>query len=125
MIDITIPIRTLTFNQLLRTHFRKRKQHLNDLAWHIRALAGAPPRTPIQHARVTIHRYTTQQLDDDGKGGVAKGILDVLQPCSKRHPLGMGYIQGDDPKHLELVVLIVKSTAAATRVIIEDRDAVE
>lgn len=118
MYDITIPIRTPTLNQLLRMHFRAKARSLKAIAWEIRALA-IPPASPIQRARVTIHRYTPRSLDADGLSSVAKGILDVLQPCSKRHPLGMGFITGDDPDHLELVVLTVKSSAAATRIIIE------
>lgn len=119
MIDITIPLRTPTLNQLLRMHFRARARHLKELAWEIRAAAGPPPATPLQRVKVTVHRYTPQALDPDGRDGIAKGILDVLQPCSKRHPLGMGYIAGDDPAHLELTTMLVRSTQVATRIIIE------
>lgn len=120
MIDITIPLRTPTMNQLLRMHFRARARNLKALAWAIRAAAGPPPFYPMRRVKVTVHRYTPRDLDQDGQGGIAKGILDVLQPCSKRHPLGMGYIVGDDPAHLELVTVIVKSQAIATRIIIEE-----
>lgn len=120
MIDFHIPIRTPTFNELLRMHFTRRKKELKLIAWHVRVAAGAPPAQPFKRARVTIHRYTPRALDEDGKGGIAKGILDVLQPCSRKHPLGLGYIAGDDPEHLELAVLIVKSMKVATRIIIEE-----
>lgn len=119
MIDITIPLRTLTLNQLLRTHYFARRQHLKLLATEIRVAAGPPPRQPIERARVQVHRYTPNVLDPDGRDGIAKGILDVLQPYSKRHPFGMGYIRGDDPHHLELSTMLVRSTQVATRIIIE------
>lgn len=119
--DITIPLRTPTFNELLRMHFRVRKKVLNEIAWEVRRLAGPAPAQPLARARVTIHRYTTGTLDEDGLGGVAKGILDVLQPVSKRHPLGLGWIASDGPNCLELRVLVVKSDAKATRILVEPR----
>lgn len=117
--DLTLPFRTPTLNQLLRMHWRVRVKMLMKIAWEIK-IAATPPPAPIVMAKVTIHRYTSGTPDPDGLGSVAKGILDVLQPCSKRHPLGLGFIAGDDPAHLELVVLTVKSAAKATRVIIEE-----
>jgi hypothetical protein len=118
-LDFTIPIRTPTFNELLRMHFRVRAKSLKAIAWEIKIAAQVPPQ-PFQRARVTIHRYTTGTLDQDGRQGIAKGILDVLQPCSKRHPMGLGFIVGDDPDHLELFVYTIKSTAKATRIVIEE-----
>lgn len=121
MIDITIPLRTPTFNQLLRMHFRRRRKVLKEIAWEVRRLGGVPPPEPLARARVTIHRYTTGTLDEDGLPAVAKGILDVLQPCSLKHPLGLGWIASDGPACLELQVLVVKSEAKATRIIVEAR----
>jgi hypothetical protein len=120
MIDITLPFRTPTLNELLRMHWRGRARALKTIAWEVRQLGGTPPPTPFQRARVTIYRYTTGVLDEDGLKSIAKGILDVLQPCSKKHPLGLGWIAGDDPKHLDLFVYTVKSTAKATRVVVEE-----
>lgn len=117
--DITIPYLTPTFNQMLRMHFRRRAKVLSHLAWTIRGLAGPSPAQPYERARVTIHRNSTGTLDDDGLKTIAKGILDVLQPVSKKHPLGLGWIAGDDPKHLELVVIPVKSSASTTRLVVE------
>lgn len=121
MMDITIPFRTPTFNELMRMHFRRRKKVMNDIAWEIRRLAGPAPAQPLARARVTVHRYTTGVLDDDGKKAIAKGILDVLQPVSTRHPLGLGWITSDGPDCLELQVMVVKSSAKATRVVVEPR----
>jgi hypothetical protein len=119
VIDITLPFRTPTFGELLRMHHRVRKKWMIRIAWEIK-IAARQPNKPFNKARVTIHRYTTGTLDDDGLKGISKGILDVLQPCSRRHPLGLGYIEGDDPEHLELFVYTVKSTAKATRIVIEE-----
>lgn len=119
-IDITIPIHTLTMNKLLRMHFRARKKAMNDLAWHIRAAVKSMPATPMARARITIHRYTSGKIDPDNLNSIAKTILDVLQPCSKRHPLGMGFISGDGPEELELCVQTIVSQAKATRIVIEE-----
>ncbi len=116
--DITIPIRTMTANQLLRSHWRKRRKQQNDIAWMVRAEA-IPPAVPFDKARVTIYRYTTGKMDEDGQGMIAKGILDVLQPCSKVHPLGLGFIKNDGPDCLELLVHTIHSTAKATRIVIK------
>ena len=118
--DFTIPIRTPTGNELLRMQWFKRTRSLKNIAWHIRSQAIPPPK-PFVRARVEIHRYTPRQLDEDKLGSIAVGILDALQPCSKRHPVGMGFITGDDPDHLELTILTVKSSAVATRIIELDR----
>lgn len=116
--DITLPFRTLTMNQLLRTHFRKRRKHLEEIAWYIRTNAMPPPE-PFTLARVQVSRYSPRVLDDDGARAIAKGVLDCLQPVSKRHPFGLGFILDDSPSCLSLVVNTIKSSEAKTRIIIE------
>lgn len=117
--DFTIPIRTPTGNELLRMHWSRRRKVLKEIAWNIRMKAIPPPK-PFARARVEIHRYTPRQLDADKLGSIAVGILDALQPCSIRHPMGLGFITDDNPDHLELTVLTVKSDAIATRIIITE-----
>ncbi len=120
--DITIPLRTPTLNEMLRKHWRQRKKILAEIAWHVRALAGPSPGL-VDQAIIQIHRYTPRQLDPDGLTAIAKPILDVLQPASLRHPLGLGWIAGDDPAHLSLSVTTVRSLAKGTRIILEDQAA--
>lgn len=116
--DITIPLRTPTLNQLLRTHWSRRRKMLAEIAWYIRAEVK-PPAAPFARARVTVHRYSPKALDDDGAKATCKHILDALQPRSDQHPQGLGFIAGDDPARLELVMIPVKSDQVATRIVIE------
>lgn len=119
--DFVLPIRLITYNKLLRMHFRARKEHLNQIAWYVRAEAGPPPASPLQRVHIIIERFSTQEPDPDGIRSTAKGLLDVLQPVSKRHPLGLGYIENDNSKcvqHLE--VRHIASASKKTRVIIRE-----
>lgn len=118
--DFTLPFRLLTFNQLMRMHFRKRKKHLSEIAWHVLALAGPPPPQPFARARVVIERESTQEPDPDGLPATAKGLLDVLQPCSRRHPLGLGYILNDSSKCIDLEVRHMAGKGSRTRVMISE-----
>lgn len=118
--DFTIPLRVPTQNALLRMHFRKRHKLLNEIAWHVRAAAGPPPPAPFKRAHIVIERESTQEPDPDGLPASAKGLLDVLQPCSKRHPLGLGYIANDDSKSITLEVRHIQGKGAKTRVMIRE-----
>lgn len=121
--DFTIPILTPTANELLRLHWRKRGKLLKDVAWYIRTNA-VPPAAPFANARVTIHRNVTSnyhgKLDADGEKMIAKLILDALQPLSRSHPMGLGFIAGDGPGQLSLSVLQLRSDKKGTRIIVED-----
>ena len=120
--DITIPILTPTANQLMRLHWSRRRKLLAEVAWYIRTNAR-PPTEPFAKARVTVHRNITGNspgLDPDGERMVAKLILDALQPMSRRHPHGLGFIAGDGPGQLELMVQQLRSDKKGTRIIVED-----
>lgn len=116
--DFTIPVRVPTLNVLMRMHFRKRHRLLNQLAWHVVAAAGKAPPRPFQKARVVIERESTQEPDPDGLKASVKSLLDVLQPVSKRHPLGLGFIKDDSADCIDLEVRHIQGKGARTRVMI-------
>lgn len=118
--DFTIPMRVPTFNQLLRMHFRARAKTLNKIAWLVREQA-TPPATPIKKCTIVIERESPREPDPDGLPASAKGLLDVLQPCSKRHPLGLGFIVNDNSQCIvSLQVRHVQGKGEFTRVVINE-----
>lgn len=118
--DFTIPVRVPTLNVLMRMHWRKRTKHLRQIAWYVVALAGKAPSAPFAKAHVVIERESTQEPDPDGLSTAAKAILDVLQPCSKKHPCGLGFIANDSAECLTLEVRHIRGKGNNTRVIIKE-----
>lgn len=97
-------------NVQLRQHWSKRGNERKDLAWEIVAALGrARPEKLIEFADICIWRHSVQRPDDDNLQASKKGLLDVLQPPSKRHPYGLGVIIGDDPGHLRSIIHHVKA----------------
>lgn len=92
-------------NTLLRTHFRERRRlakvWAKELWWHGHRVA---PRVPFRRALVQIERRGIKVMDPDNLVGGVKLILDALQPVSRRHPHGLGWIDNDDPESLLLQV---------------------
>lgn len=115
--EFILPFHTPTLNELLRMHWRSRQKRLNEIAWHFKAQHRSP-QEPLQRARVIVERYTTGNPDPDGIRVVAKAILDVLQPCSKKHPLGLGFIADDSSKCIDLEVRTVVSKEKRTRILV-------
>lgn len=120
----TLPYTLKNLNVFLRLHWSDRSRYIRQVSADVAALiqhlpAGAPP---IEHARVTVTRHALREPDADNLTGSCKSLLDVLQPRSDRHPHGLGLIQGDDPDHLELVVVCdpaAKRSEVRTVVLIE------
>ena len=50
---------------------------------------------PIARCTVHVIRYTRKPLDKDNLYSSVKGLMDVLQPCSRTHPNGLGLIAED------------------------------
>lgn len=118
--DFAIPIRLMTLNELLRMHWNMRRKVANELAWEVRSQA-LPPAKPIRHCKITIERTSTQEPDPDGIKSCAKLLLDILQPCSLKHPLGLGFIYEDSSACIrDLHVRHVRGTAKRTRIIIQE-----
>jgi hypothetical protein len=118
--DFAIPIRLITLNELLRMHWSMRRKVANELAWEVRSQA-MPPATPIRLCNVIIERTSTQEPDPDGKKSCAKLLLDILQPCSVKHPLGLGFIYEDSSACIkDLQVRHIHGTAKRTRIIIKE-----
>ena len=91
-------------NTTLRTHFAKRRRENKALAWILRcAYPGALPATPLPRSIVHVVRRSTGSPDQDGLVGGLKSLLDCLQPPSKRHPHGLGFITDDSPTAMTLI----------------------
>lgn len=73
---------------------------------------------PLPRARVKITRFSSQEPDADAIGFV-KPILDAMQPVSKRHPYGVGFITNDTRDTLDLSVLWQHAPAKTGHVLIE------
>ena len=86
----------LPINTAKPLHWSVKRQLRITLAWLLRA-GHMPPAEPWPKARVTVVRHSSQQPDHGNLVESAKPLLDVLQPNSKRHPQGLGYIVDDDP----------------------------
>lgn len=102
MIEIEIPMRTPTLNEWQRMHWGQRKRIGKEIATHIHlacVLRGVRrPHRPIARCRIEIERESTREPDFDGMVGGLKPLLDALQPASKRHPYGLGFIADDGPR---------------------------
>ncbi len=93
-IDETLP----TVNTLLRLHWAKRQRiarRVQQLVWIELRKQGTLPASPLERVRIRVRRYASNAPDPDGMPTTAKLLLDVLQPLSKRHPLGLGVIADD------------------------------
>lgn len=117
---IDIPDRTPTLNEWQRMHWSKRSRAGKVIASHIWS-ACRPPRTPLSRCRITVERTSTQAPDIDNLYGGLKPLLDALQPVSKRHPHGLGFIANDSPVCIaEMAVRHVPGRARRTVVTIEE-----
>lgn len=119
---IDLPQRMPTNNVWLNVHHMARGRFKKRLALSVFA-ACRPPRQPLTRCRVLIERYSTQAPDKDNLYGGMKPLLDVLQPASKRHPQGLGFILDDSPSCVDLEVRHVTGKAMRTVVTIEELEA--
>lgn len=111
-ISFTLCRPTPLLNVLLRMHWRSRQMLARSISAEIaRLVPDLPGRQPLEHARVSVTRFSTQVPDQDNLMG-CKIMIDALLVLSKRHPNGLGLIRDDDPAHLTLVV---QSERCATR----------
>lgn len=98
MIEFEIPMRTPLLNVWQRMHWAKRKRLAAEMAKAISICLPKwkRPGKPIKKCQVTVLRESTKRPDRDGLYGGLKPLLDILQPPSKRHPLGLGIISNDN-----------------------------
>lgn len=112
---------TILLNPLLRLHWRARGLLASSISTEL-ARQIPPNLQPIQHAKVTISRYSLGEPDYDGAVGGSKLTVDCLLPPSRRHPHGLNVIVDDDPSHLTLVVksiVVASSKEQRTEILIE------
>lgn len=94
---ISLPLVLPTLNRWERMHWRERSIFKKRLALEIAvALTGRRPVEPMPNVEIKIFRHMAG-VQPDQDNGIAKAVLDVLQPPTKTHPYGLGIIAGDDP----------------------------
>ena len=119
-ITIDLPLRTPLMNQWMRLHFRTRTKYCRAVAVQIAIHASRRPAEPLQRCRVIVERFSTQEPDRDGLFGSLKSILDALQPQSRTHPYGLGFIANDSSSCItELLPRHVPGREKRTRITIE------
>jgi len=107
-------------NEWQRMHWRRRGRVCRVWATLLFAAHPKLPRTPIARCAITIERFSTQAPDRDGRYGGVKPILDALQPASRTHPYGLGFIVDDsDACVIDLKVNHIQSREKRTRITIE------
>jgi hypothetical protein len=95
---------TPTGNKWQRMHWAARKKIVEALAAEIRAQIPPASGITFDSAKVHIIRQSSVKPDKDGLFGSVKGILDALQPASKRHPYGTFVIRDDSSDCIDLKV---------------------
>jgi Holliday junction resolvase RusA-like endonuclease len=104
-------------------HWAERRKVASALASAVWT-ACRPPKTPLARCKVLIERTSTQEPDRDNLYGGVKPLMDALQPASRRHPHGLGFIVDDGPACVaEMVVRHVPGKAKRTIVTIEELEA--
>lgn len=115
-----VPMRSPLLNEWQRMHWARRRQVCRVWARQLFVAHPRIPATPLARCRITIERFSTQEPDRDGLHGGLKPVLDALQPPSKRHPYGLGFIAEDNSTCVvELKPIHVKSREKRTRITIE------
>lgn len=108
-------------NQLLRMHWRKRKDVQQLVAEQMSAATvGQRPVRPFRHSRVLIERHSPGSPDLDGLYGGAKLLIDCLSapvyaPARRRggkgrmrNPFGLSIVVDDGPDYIRLHVSPVR-----------------
>lgn len=98
--SFTLKAPLLLPNRKKNLHWSAQTQLIHALSQEVAQVIGPGPSEPIAKAHIRVFRYGIQEPDHDNIIGSLKGLLDVLQPRSHRHPYGLGIIAGDDPEHL-------------------------
>jgi hypothetical protein len=120
MIRFTIPYATPSLNATLRMHWSEKARIRKALAREIWAQVREIPAYP--RAVITITRHGARTLDNDNFYGGCKALLDVLKPCARANPSGLGIIAGDDPERLWVEYVAVKSTRKDERTEVKVRE---
>jgi hypothetical protein len=102
VVRFTLKRPTKLLNEVLRMHWRARRNYAKALSGEIAKLVGII--TPMERASDTIERFSVKEPDFDGLVGGVKQLVDCLLIRSERHPHGLGLIRDDSPAHLDLIV---------------------
>ncbi len=97
----------------------------NALSLEVMALIG-PRGEPLRYAEVLVWRHGVQAPDRDNLYASLKGLLDVLQPSTKRRSYGLGLIESDGHSQCFAQILHVQAKRRAdqcTRVVVRETNA--
>lgn len=100
-----LPFALPSLNVRDRQHWTVRSQQTEQISQEVMAALGGPahyPRPPFDRAHVHVVRQSSGELDTDNLYASCKPLLDALCVRSKAHPLGLGIIVDDNPRHCEL-----------------------
>ena len=121
-----IPYPLPTLNEWERMHFWTKKDYKRNLAQEVklglRAAGWRFSRPPLRRCAITVERCSVGSPDPDNV--IAKPLLDVLQPPSKRHPLGLNVIADDSAEvivKLKVFGVKIKRDKQCTLVTIEEK----
>ena len=115
-IDQVLPLQ----NQWQRWHYRKRGRYIRELALMI-AYACEAPREPLDCVNIAITRVSNWRgIAPDRDAVCVKPLLDLMQPASKRHPYGLGFIADDSREVIKSLSIGVEKGKARTVVKIEE-----
>lgn len=111
---ITLPIVTMSNNELIRMHFQTRREMKQSYMWELVAIGANDQKYKAEFGerrRVTIISYRKQLCDPDNFIGGLKILIDSL--------IEMDLICDDSPKYLELVALQEVKKPYQTEITIE------
>lgn len=121
-IHFSLPFATPLLNKWQRMHWSERRRYVEDLAWHVKAVAGhMKPPSPLVLCAVRVERFNNAVTPDwDGLYGGMKALLDVLCAPSNTHPYGLGFYVDDNPECVVSLTCAPMKGAPETRVYIAD-----
>jgi hypothetical protein len=124
-IAFVLPFALDSLNVRDRKHFAQRHRDQDRLRLEVIAALGGTrylPRPAFARARITVIRQSPGSLDPDGLPATVKGLVDILCVSSAVHPHGLGVIEDDSARHIDLAVRQEQCArgSAATTVLVEE-----
>ena len=90
-----------TLNQTLRWHWMKRHKYNEGWFYHLLSEAGKCPFEPTGVTKLRIEVYRSRFQDKDNMYGSVKPLVDAVKK--------LGWLEDDDPGHVDLKVEEIKS----------------
>jgi len=106
----------LSPNRLYRMHFAQRSRYKKSIEAMLIAYGDniMPIQSPCKVKIVRQYGYRKREMDEDNLYGACKSLIDALKVRKKNKDGGLGIIEDDSPKHIELSVSQEKSSDKKT-----------